>query len=66
MRTYVESDTLDEAQLDSLIAQKKELIAVLTKQKIMLDRQIYAILNVKQRTMFSDMTKKCNEMKMNH
>ena|SRR3989338_4917423 len=66
MRPLIETDTLDEAKLDTLIAQKKNVIASLTKRKIMLNRQVYALLDEKQKTIYTDLAKQCDEMRTNH
>lgn len=63
MHELVKSDKIDEAKLDSLIAQKKELMGELMKNKVMMHHQLYSILNDSQKqqleAMRNNMQSKC-------
>lgn len=60
MRPLVNSDTMDEAKLDALINQKKEVIAQIMKTKMMSKHQIYMVLDPSQKTMFHELAAKCD------
>jgi len=62
MGPLVETDKMDEAKLDALIQQEKEVVASMTKNKMMLKHQFYGVLDAKQKAMFSTMSKQCEEM----
>lgn len=62
----IKSDKLDESKLDSLIAQKKELMATMMKTRIMAKNQIYNVLNAQQKTKFEQMMKEWEEKRMKH
>lgn len=63
MRAIVQSDKVDDAKLAQLIHQKKEIIGSITKSKVMLNHQIYHLLDSKQQAKYSEMAKKCDEMR---
>ncbi len=60
MRPLVDTDTLDEAKLDALIHQKKEIIARVMKNKMMVKHEMYNVLDAKQKVMFNEMAAKCD------
>ncbi|WP_078767346.1 Spy/CpxP family protein refolding chaperone [Legionella maceachernii] len=55
LNQLVESDNMDESKLDSLINQKKELMASMIKTKMMAKHQMYAVLNTQQKAQFQQM-----------
>lgn len=61
MDALVDSDTMDEAKVDSLINQKKELLATMMKSKAMMRHQIYTIMSPQQRTQMQNMMKQWKE-----
>ncbi len=60
MRPLVDTDKLDEAKLDALIHQKKEIIAHVMKTKMMVKHEMYIVLDAKQKVMFNEMANKCD------
>ncbi len=61
IREMVASDNMDESKLDSLISQKKELLASMMKAKLMAKNQIYNVLTASQKVKFQAMMKKMEE-----
>ncbi|KTC65976.1 envelope stress induced periplasmic protein (plasmid) [Legionella adelaidensis] len=55
MQTLIKSDKIDEAKLDSLVNQKKELMGTMMKAKIKMKNQIYNLLDAQQKTKFASM-----------
>ncbi|CEK10483.1 Spy/CpxP family protein refolding chaperone [Legionella hackeliae] len=66
MHDLVTSDTMDNSKLDSLVSQKKELMAQMMKAKIVAKQQIYSVLNADQKTQFKQMMKQMEQKRMNH
>ena len=65
MMQLIQSDNMDEAQLDSLINKKKDLIGSMMKTKAMAKHQIYIILNPQQKVQFQQMMKQWEERQHN-
>lgn len=57
----VQSDNVDQAKLDGLINQKKELFGSMMKTKIMAKHQIYGVLNAQQKKQYQQMVKQWEE-----
>lgn len=51
----IKSEKIDEAKLDSLVNQKKDLMASMMKAKIKMKNQIYNVLDAQQKTKFAAM-----------
>ncbi|WED44503.1 Spy/CpxP family protein refolding chaperone [Legionella cardiaca] len=62
----VTSDTMDDSKLNSLIDQKKELLAQMMKAKIKAKQQIYSLLNTQQKSQFKQMMQQWEEKRMHH
>lgn len=65
MNQLIQSDTMDQAQLDSLITKKKDLIGSMMKAKAMAKHEIYTILNPQQKIQFQQMMKQWEEKQHN-
>lgn len=65
IKALVRADTWDESKLDSLINQKKELIASYIKVRVTAKHQMYTLLDEKQKAKFSVMVDKCEASHMN-
>lgn len=63
-KELVRSEKMDEAKLDELINQKKEIIATMMKTKIMTKHQIYNVLDAKQKEQYAAMMDKWEHKKM--
>ncbi|MCP0913451.1 MULTISPECIES: Spy/CpxP family protein refolding chaperone [Legionella] len=63
MKELVRSEKMDEAKLDQLINQKKELMASKMKAKIMMKNQIYNVLDAQQKAKFAAMMDKWEQEK---
>lgn len=61
IRMMVQSDNMDESKLDALISEKKDLIGTIMKNKIMLDHQIYVLLDISQKGMFINGVNNCEK-----
>ena len=57
MNQLVQSTNMDESKLDSLINQKKELMAQMMKSRAMAKNQIFNLLNPQQKAQYQDMVK---------
>lgn len=62
INVLIKSNKMDEAKLDALISQRATLLAAMLKNHIMMQHQIYGLLNDKQKTQF-DALKKQQESK---
>ncbi len=51
------ADKLDEAKLETLLSQKKEIMSSLIKNKIMVKQQVYNILTAQQKAKYDEMVK---------
>ncbi len=58
VKELIKSDKIDEAKLNKLLEQKKEILASKMKTKIMMKNQIYNVLNAQQKAKFSAMMDK--------
>ncbi|KTD17009.1 Spy/CpxP family protein refolding chaperone [Legionella jordanis] len=66
IRDLVTSDTLDDAKLNSLVDQKKELIAQMMKAKVTAKQQVYSLLNDQQKAQFKQMLQQWEQDRENH
>ncbi|WP_028389524.1 Spy/CpxP family protein refolding chaperone [Legionella fairfieldensis] len=66
MNQLIQSDTIDQTKLDSLINQKKELVGNMIKVKIMAKHQIYNLLNAQQKTQYQQMINQWEDNGMHH
>ncbi|MDI9819805.1 MULTISPECIES: Spy/CpxP family protein refolding chaperone [unclassified Legionella] len=64
MHDLIQSDTLDDSKLNSLIDQKKELLGQMMKAKVQAKQQIYSLLNDQQKAQFKQMMKQKEENRM--
>lgn len=62
INTLIRTNKMDETKLDALIAQRSKLQAAMLKNHIMMQHQIYSLLNDKQKAQF-DAIKKQQETK---
>ncbi len=53
----IKADKLDESKLDTLLTQKKNLMASMIKNKVIVKNQIYNILTASQKEKYSEMMK---------
>ncbi|KTD21622.1 Spy/CpxP family protein refolding chaperone [Legionella londiniensis] len=63
-KELVRSEKMDQAKLDELVNQKKELMASMMKTKIMTQHQIYNVLDENQKEKFAAMMDKWEQKKM--
>ncbi len=54
----ITSDKMDEAKLDALIAQRNQIKSSMIKNRILMQHQIYALLNQDQKVQYKEITKK--------
>ncbi|MCA0402852.1 MAG: Spy/CpxP family protein refolding chaperone [Proteobacteria bacterium] len=66
MNQLVQAPNVDEAKLDSLINQKKELMGQMMKARVMAKNQIFNLLNPQQKTQYQDMMKKWEDGSHKH
>lgn len=57
IQELIKADKLDEAKLDSLLNQKKELMASMIKNKVIVKHQIYNIFTAPQKEKYNEMMK---------
>ncbi|KTD06587.1 envelope stress induced periplasmic protein [Legionella gratiana] len=58
INTLVQADKMDEAKLDSLIEQVNKIRGAMLKSRIMIQHQMFALLNAKQKAKFLELKKK--------
>jgi len=61
MKPLVRTHKLDEAKVDKLIAEKKDIMGSMMKSKVMMRHQIYNVLDMKQKAKFDALSKQCEE-----
>ncbi|MCX7115315.1 MAG: Spy/CpxP family protein refolding chaperone [Gammaproteobacteria bacterium] len=63
-KVLIRSEKMDEAKLDTLINQKKELMGSIMKTKIMMKHHMYNVLDAKQKASLSTKMDQCEKEKM--
>lgn len=58
------ADQLDEAKLDTLLNQKKEIMASVIKNKIIVKHQVYNILTAQQKDKYNEMMKEWEKKRL--
>ena len=58
INNLVKADTIDEAKLDSLIEQVNKIRGSMLKRKVMMQHEMYTLLNEKQKAKFLELKKK--------
>lgn len=62
INALIKTDKMDEAKLDALVSQRSKLSAAMLKNHVVMQHQIYSVLNDKQKAQF-DQIKKQYELK---
>ena len=64
LKAMVHAKNVDEAKLNTLINQKKEIIGSIVKIKFMVGHQVYNLLDAKQKEMFKAKMSKCEAKRL--
>lgn len=64
IQALVRDDKLDDTKLDVLLEQKKQLMATMIKNKVLVKHQIASVLTAQQKTKYDELMKSWEEQRM--